>query len=146
MPFPLVLNKRENKKGGIAMTENPISSCKKIAAKFLELVIAGRIEEAYTNFVSMEGKHHNPYFPAGFAALKKAMIQNHAELPDKQMIIRHVLGEGNLAAVHSCIIPKPGEPGMVAVHIFRFQKDKIIEMWDSVLPIPADSPNNDGAF
>jgi hypothetical protein len=35
---------------------------------------------------------------------------------------------------------------MVVVHLFRFQGDKVVEMWDLGQAVPADSPNQDGIF
>ena len=119
---------------------------KQAAVEFLQLIVAGRIDEAYQKHVYMQGKHHNPYCPAGFPALKKAMIENHVQFPSKQLTVKNVLGDGDLVAVHSHILLRPGEPGVAAVHLFRFHSDKIVEMWDSGQPVPVDSPNKDGAF
>jgi predicted SnoaL-like aldol condensation-catalyzing enzyme len=119
---------------------------KQAAGEFLQLVVAGRIDEAYRKHVDLEGKHHNFFFPAGFPALKKAMHENHVQFPSKQFIVKNVLGDGDLVAVHSRIVLRPGEPGMAVVHLFRFHEDKIVEMWDIGQPVPADSPNKDGAF
>ncbi len=114
--------------------------------QFLQLVVAGRIDEAYEKYVDMKGKHHNPFFPAGFPALKKGMIENHARFPRKQLAVKNVLGDGDLVVVHSHIVLSPGEPGIATVHLFRFQDSRIEEMWDCGRPIPADSPNKDGVF
>ncbi len=96
--------------------------------------------------LTCNGKHHNPFFPAGFPALKKAMIENHVQFPNKQLTVKNVLGDGDLVAVHSHIVLRPGESGIAAVHLFRFQGDRIVEMWDCGQPVPADSPNEDGMF
>ena len=128
------------------MTEENVSEHKQSAVKFLELVVAGRIEEAYQKYVNMGGKHHNPFFQAGFPALKKAMIENHVQFPNKHLTVNLVLGDGNLVAVHSHLVPGEGDKGMAVVHIFRFDGNKVEEMWDCGQFLPADSPNNDGAF
>jgi predicted SnoaL-like aldol condensation-catalyzing enzyme len=128
------------------MMDNNSGARKQAAVQFLELVVAGRIDEAYQRHVDMRGIHHNPFFPAGFPALKKAMIENHDQFPFEQLTVKNVIGEGDLVAVHSYIAPHPGEAGFATVHLFRFQGDKIIELWDIGQPVPADSPNMDGAF
>ncbi len=74
------------------------------------------------------------------------MIENHVHFPNKQLTIKNVLGDGDLVSVHSHILLRPGETGISAVHLFRFQDYKIVEMWDIGQPVPADSPNKDGAF
>jgi predicted SnoaL-like aldol condensation-catalyzing enzyme len=119
---------------------------KESAVDFLQLVVAGNIDEAYSNYVNMHGKHHNVYFSAEFISLKQGMIENHAQFPNKRMMVKNVLGDGNLVAVHSNIVMKPGEPGVAVVHIFRFEEGRIVEMWDIGQAIPVDSPNRMGAF
>ncbi len=128
------------------MTDNNIRARKQAALQFLQLVVAGRIDEAYEKHVDLRGKHHNPFFPAGFPALKKAMIENHVQFPNKKLTVKNALGDGDFVAVHSRIVLRPGETGIAAVHLFRFDGDKIVEMWDIGQPVPAYSPNQDGAF
>jgi predicted SnoaL-like aldol condensation-catalyzing enzyme len=130
-------------------TDSPLSDNadrKHAAVEFLQLVVAGRIDDAYRTYVDPQGKHHNPFFPPGFRALQKAMKENHVQLPSKQLTIKNVLGDGDLVAVHSHIVSRPDETGVQAVHVFRFHSDRIVEMWDCIQPLPADSPNTDGAF
>lgn len=119
---------------------------KQAAVQFLKLVVAGNIDEAYRKYVDTKGKHHNPFFPAGFPELQKAMEENHKQFPNKQIIPRNVLGDGDLVVVHSHLVMNPGESGMAVFHVFRFQGDKVVELWDCGQALPADSPNKDGAF
>ena len=128
------------------MIDSNTQARKRIALQFLQLVVAGSIDEAYDKHVDLGGKHHNPSFPAGFPSLKKAMIENHVRFPNKQIIVKNVLGDSDRVAVHSHIVLRAGEPGMAAVHLFRFHGDRIVEMWDCGQPVPADSPNEDGMF
>ena len=74
------------------------------------------------------------------------MKEDHHQFPNKQFTIKNVIGEGDLVAVHSHLVIRPSEPGMSVVHLFRFQGEKIVELWDIGQAIPADSPNLDGAF
>jgi predicted SnoaL-like aldol condensation-catalyzing enzyme len=126
--------------------ESKIESHKQAAIQFLQLVVSGRIDEAYDKFVDMKGRHHNPYYPAGLPALRKGMIDNEKVYANKHISIKNVLGDGDLVAVHSHIILNPAEPGMIVVHLFRFSGDKIVEFWDCGQVLTADSPNKDGAF
>lgn len=129
------------------MTDNKsIQANKQAAVQFLQLAESGRINEAYEKYIDMQGKHHNPFFEAGFSALKRGMTDNHAQFPNKQFTVKNVLGDGDLVAVHSYIVLSPGQKGVVAVHLFRFQGDKIVELWDCGQPVPDDSLNKDGIF
>lgn len=119
---------------------------KERALDFLQMVVSGSIDDAYENYINMNGIHHNMYYSAQFSALKKGMKENHIQFPHKRLMVKNVLGEGSLVAVHSNIILKEGEPGMAVVHLFRFEDGKIVEMWDVGQAIPSDSPNRRGAF
>jgi len=125
---------------------NAAGSHKERAMQFLQLVVAGRIDEAYERYVDMSGRHHNPSSAAGFPALKQAMVENHAAFPEKRITIRNVISDGNLVAVHSHVELDPGDKHIAVVHIFRFSGKRITEMWDIGQPLPGDAPNNDGAF
>lgn len=123
-----------------------IQTQKESAVDFLNLVVAGNIDEAYDNYVNMHGRHHNVYYASDFSSLKQGMIENHAQFPSKRLMVKNVLGDGNLVAVHSNIIMKEGEPGISVVHLFRFENGKIVEMWDVAQTVPANSPNLIGPF
>jgi predicted SnoaL-like aldol condensation-catalyzing enzyme len=86
------------------------------------------------------------YYSAEFISLKQGMVENHAQFPNKRLMVKNVLGDGNLVAIHSNIVLKIGEPGIATVHIFRFEEGKIVEMWDIGQAVPIDSPNRVGAF
>jgi predicted SnoaL-like aldol condensation-catalyzing enzyme len=125
---------------------NTIEARKRTAVEFLHQAVAGDIDAAYQKYVDPKGKHHNAFFSAGFPALKKGMIENHAQFPNKEITVKNVLGDGDLVAVHSHLVMRAGEPGIAVVHLFRFQGDKVVEMWDCGQAVPADSPNKDGVF
>jgi predicted SnoaL-like aldol condensation-catalyzing enzyme len=126
--------------------ENPVDDHKQAAVHFLKLVETGQIEEAYQRYAAVNGKHHNPYFRAGFPALQKGKQANHDQFPNMRLTVKNVIGEGDLVAVHSQVVQSPGEQGMAAVHIFRFEGDKFVEFWDCGEPAPAESQNEDGMF
>jgi predicted SnoaL-like aldol condensation-catalyzing enzyme len=114
------------------------------AVSFLEMVVAHKIDEAYTTFVDFSGKHHNAFTPTGMAALKKGMEESDVQSPTKQLIIKNVIGEGDRVAVHSRLVFESSE--MIVVHIFRFNNGKIVELWDLGMKIPDESPNKDGVI
>jgi predicted SnoaL-like aldol condensation-catalyzing enzyme len=119
---------------------------KEIAVRFLQTVVSGQIEEAYSRYVDMKGKHHNVHFAAGFPALKKGMEENHLLFPGKTLTVHKVIGEGELVSVFGHVVMKPHELEFMLAHIFRFADGKIVEMWDCGQQIPAEIVNTDGAF
>ena len=74
------------------------------------------------------------------------MDENARKNPHASLAVKNVLADGDLVAVHSHVVHKPGEPGAAVVHIFRFQADKVVEFWDLGMEVPKDSPNTDGVF
>ncbi len=129
-----------------AYSKNPITDQKGVALKFLELVINGKIDEAYQRFVAPDGKHHNAYFRAGFPTLREGMKGNEAQFPNKRFEVKQVLGDGDMVATYSHIVMRPGEKGVAVVHMFRVREGKIVEMWDCGQPVTDDMPNEDGMF
>lgn len=121
-------------------------SYKEIAVSFLELVVSGKIREAYDKYVDQNFRHHNTYFRGDRASLMLAMEENHAEYPSKALEVKLTLEDGNMVAVVSHIRLKPVDTGSGTVHLFRFEGDLIVEMWDIVQAIPKDSPNQYGMF
>ena len=60
--------------------------------------------------------------------------------------MQHVLEDQDLVAVHSRVEHGPGLPTAGVVHIFRFDGDRIVELWDLGQEAPANSPNAHGMF
>jgi len=126
------------------MADTGINANKELAVDFLQLVVAGKIDEAYNKHVELSGKHHNAFFPAGFRALQQAMQEDHVQSPDKHITVVNVIAENDLVAVHSHLVR--GADHMAVVHLFRCRNNKIVELWDCGQVLPPDSPNIDGAF
>ena len=124
--------------------KNRVDGHKQATLQFLKLIETGQVEQAYRKYAAANGRHHNPYFQAGFPAQQKGMQENHDQFPNMRLTVKNVIRDGDQVAIHSQIVQKPGEMDLAAVHIFRFQGDKIAEFWDVGEPIPADSPNVDG--
>ncbi len=116
------------------------------ALSFLRLVIGGKISEAYATHVDPRMRHHNPFYAGDASSLQKGMEENDRAFPSKSITIKNVIEDGNLVAVHSNVRLEPGKPGFATVHMFRFEGDKVVEMWDIVQEVPKDSPNKNGMF
>ena len=116
------------------------------AIAFLNLVVAGRISEAYEAYVAPQMRHHNPFFAGDASSLKEGMEENHREYPGKILDVQRTVAEGELVAVHSRIRMSAGESGMAVIHLFRFQDGKVVEMWSVGQQVPEESPNENGMF
>jgi len=129
------------------MSETAAATAQKEAAMdFLRLVASGKVREAYRRYVGSEFRHHNAFFPGDAESLMAAMEENAAMNPDKVLEVQRALQDGDLVAVHSHVRQHPGDRGAAVVHIFRFQGDRIAELWDVGQAVPESSPNELGMF
>lgn len=122
------------------------SSNRDKATLFLKLAASGKLDDAYGKYLSANFRHHNPYFPGDAESLKAGMAEAHQKFPNTKLEIQHVLEADDLVAVHSRVQHAPDTPEIAVVHIFRFEGDRIVELWDVGMETPKDSPNENGMF
>lgn len=103
---------------------------KEKAMAFLQLIVTGKIDEAYKEYVSSDLRHHNPYFPGNENSLKQAMKENDGMSPNKTLEVKQTIEEGDNVMVYSHIKQRQEDLGAAVVHIFRFHEGKIVEIWD----------------
>lgn len=115
------------------------------AVEFLQMCARGEVREAYARHVAEDFTHHNPWFPGDRESLLQAMQASAASEPNKAFDVRQVIDGGDRVAVYSRLQRETGEEYAV-VHIARFEEGRIVEMWDVVQPVPAESPNRNGMF
>ena len=121
-------------------------SHKEIAVAFLCAGASGDVREAYQKHVAKSFRHHNPFFRGDAESLMKAMEEAAAKNPNKILEVQRALEDGDLVAVHSHVRQNPGDRGAAVVHIFRFEGDYIVELWDMGQAVPENSPNENGMF
>ena len=122
------------------------SSKKEIAITFLKLAASGKLDEAYGNYVAPDFRHHNPYFAGDAESLKAGMAEAAGKFPNTTLEVQHTWENGDLVAIHSRVSHGPDQPDIAVVHMFRFEGDRIAELWDVGMPAPKDSPNKNGLF
>ena len=121
-------------------------SRKEAAIEFLTLVASGDVREAYQQYVGQGFRHHNPYFRGDAASLMEGMEQNAAKNPNKVFEVQRALQDGDHVAVLSRVRQKPEDRGGAVVHIFRFEGDRIAELWDVGQAVPESDVNENGMF
>jgi predicted SnoaL-like aldol condensation-catalyzing enzyme len=125
---------------------------KNIVNEYFRLVGKGMFKEGL-RFFAPDCKTHNPFVVGGMDTLTDAMIaasKNITALSSQpEFIIKHLLVDGDMVAVHTQLLnskSNPGEGGLRQVHLFRFEADKIVEYWDISQQILPSMPNANGAF
>ena len=116
------------------------------ATAFLKLAASGKVSEAFAQYLSADFRHHNPYFPGDARSLKAGMMEAHQKFPNTTLEVQHVFEEDDLVAVHSRVTHSADTPEIAVVHIFRFEKGRIAELWDIGMEAAKDSPNENGMF
>ena len=120
---------------------------KESAVAFLRLAGTGRTEEAYAKLIAPEFVHHNQYFRGDRESLRSAMAEAHEKSPNKLIDVKRVFEDGDFVITHSRVVRRdPAEQDVAVVHIFRFEGDQVVELWDVGQLVSKDSPNENGAF
>ncbi|MFI8687014.1 nuclear transport factor 2 family protein [Rossellomorea sp. NPDC077527] len=121
-------------------------SKKEIAVSFLETVASGDVRKAFKDYIGNGFHHHNPYFRGDGESLMLAMEDNAVKNPRKIFEVKRAIEEKDEVAVHSHVRQHQDDLGAIVVHIFRFEEDKIAELWDIGQPMPEDTINENGVF
>lgn len=116
------------------------------AVSFLKLASSGKVNEAYSKYIGVGFRHHNPFFEGSAGSLQAGMEENAKQSPNKVFTILRTVSEGDFVVTHSHVQQSPEQHGAVVVHIFRFENGKIVELWDVGQPIPESSANQNGMF
>jgi predicted SnoaL-like aldol condensation-catalyzing enzyme len=121
------------------------NSHKATAELFLKLACSD-VARAYRELTAPNFRHHNVWFPPDPKSLEKAMEENLRQHPEKKIEIKQSIEEGDRVVLISHVTFGPNDRGYALAHVFRFEGDRIAEMWDLAQEIPEGSPNTNGAF
>ena len=124
----------------------PGPNLKTAATQFLVLTADGQVSEAYDLYVGPEFRHHNIFFKGDAASLQEAMEESAENFPGKKLEIQFAIEEDNRVAVYSKIKMFTDDPGTALVHLFLFNNNKIVELWDLAQPSPTEIINENGLF
>ena len=120
---------------------------KSTVLEFFDLAFVQRkAAQARERYMGETYIQHNPGAPDGPDLFVEFIGQFQAMAPDMRFDIKRVIAEGDLVVLHYHLTMTPDDPGRAVVDIFRVEDGRIVEHWDVMQPVPADSANDNGMF
>lgn len=84
---------------------------------------------------------HSSWAEDGLEGVKKLAVQAEKDWPERKVTFVRTIAEGDLVVLHVHLERWPGDPGLVAIDIFRIEEGLLAEHWDSVQPVPETMPH-----
>lgn len=124
---------------------NPTKN-KENAIAFYKTAYYGEPQKAVDLYVGNEYIQHNPDVSDGTQGFIDYFNRMQKEYPDKSIDFVRAVAEGDLVALHTHQI-WPGNDQYITMDFFRFDTHgKIVEHWDSIQQIPANSANDNTMY
>ena len=127
------------------MTQD-LQANKKNAIAFYRTAYLGDPQSAVRDYVGAEYIQHNPLVGDGKQAFIDYFNEMARDYPGKSIEFVRAIAEGDLVALHT-IQTWPGNERYVTMDFFRFDDNaEIVEHWDSIQPVPAESKNGNSMY
>ncbi len=129
------------------MTDETLERNKANAVAFYDMMFNdNQPAEAIERFAGAEYRQHNPHVGDGKQAFIDYFERMAAEYPGKRVEFKRVLADAEFVVLH-CHQIWPDDLEYAGIDIFRVDSDgKMVEHWDVLQVIPAESANDNGLF
>jgi predicted SnoaL-like aldol condensation-catalyzing enzyme len=104
-----------------------------------------QVRAAFEAHVAPDYIQHNPGLADGREAAIAALAPMFSD-PGHSFAIRHIVVDGDLAAIHLFVKPDPAARGAAVADFYRLRHGRIVEHWDVIQPIPDKAANDHPMF
>jgi predicted SnoaL-like aldol condensation-catalyzing enzyme len=119
---------------------------KEIVLDFYTGAFAGDPEKSVAEHLGESYVQHNPQVADGADAFIGFVNRIKGAFPDAKLEVKRVVAEADIVVTHSEMVLVPGQPGQALADFFRVENGKVVEHWDVIQQIPAESTNSHGMF
>ena len=110
------------------------------------LFVDRQLDEAVARYADENIIQHNPNLPDGTAAVVDFLGGLMGENPGFKYDIKRIIAEDDLVVVHAHVTMSPEDTGLAVFDMFRVADGKVVEHWDVLQPVPAESMNGNTMF
>ena len=123
------------------------SDAKSLVVDFFDLAFTKReAAQAAERYLGAEYKQHNPTAPDGREVFPDLIGGLFGQAPEASFHLKRAIAEDDLVVLHYHLKMFPDDLGQAVVDIFRVEDGRIVEHWDVMQAVPAESANTNGMF
>jgi predicted SnoaL-like aldol condensation-catalyzing enzyme len=122
---------------------------KKIVLEFEEVAFNQKDAEKAAKYLADNYTQHNPNFADGIEGFKGGLQWLAGQYPHLKVEVKQIFADKDYIIIHvygDTDATNPNGEKVAIVDIFRVKNGKIVEHWDVIQPIPAESKNSNGMF
>lgn len=130
-----------------AAADAALEANKKLVVDFYNMIfLQHKTAEAFKLYSTPAYKQHNPYAADGAQPAIDFLAGRFKKFPEAKNVIKRVIAEGDLVALHVHSTMHAKDRGRAIVDIFRVKGGKVVEHWDVIQKIPAKARNDNTMF
>jgi predicted SnoaL-like aldol condensation-catalyzing enzyme len=117
-----------------------------VAIEFYDRLLNQLDFESASELIGDTYIQHNPTATNGLEGVGAHIAMLNEKYPENHGEIKHIFANGDLVALHVHSKRYPEHLGNAIVDMFRIKDGKVVEHWDVVQAVPAESLNNNTMF